>query len=177
MSSPTQSINEREREEEEEVRSAVSPVEDRSSATLDKLIDLMDALTARQAEAEARQRETEERQTDVLTRILDRLEDREVVVREQTGLRTANSSTQLQPVEKGLELVCPTRRHHSVVISTSVNEERRQAATLSCLPIARKEVLAGAREMQYRQSGTVGFEPERGRSNASAPHGACPFRI
>src|ERR1043165_7739926 len=176
MSLPRDSISDKEEEEERSVASLGGEV---PLTAIERILELMTALTDRQKEAEDRQREAEDRQreaedrqretedrqreredrqADVLSRLMDRLECIEIVVQGQPGVPTAEITTHTQFVAE-LGPVCSTGRPHSETPPTSsrLEPERGSTADRPCPSLARREATAGATE---RQLGTVGFEPE-----------------
>src|SRR5688572_31814220 len=100
MASPSNSLLDRREEEEEEIRSEVSQTETRSTEPLDRVVAMLGTLTGavtqiqreterdrretererretgeRQRETERERRETADRQANVMTRMMDRLEE------------------------------------------------------------------------------------------------------
>ena len=169
MASPSNSLLDRREEEEEEMRSEASQTETRSTEPLDRVVAMLGTLTGavtqiqreterererdreRQRETERERRETADRQANVMNRMMDRLEELEVIVQGERGrVVTFNNP----PALEERRAVCSTAglATGSRWTTSSVEEpERRWAASPFCPSVAPREVQAreGARAVEF----------------------------
>src|ERR1043165_2936152 len=115
MSNQSESLNVTEEQEEEEIVRVSPQTEFRPTDILDRVVEMLSALTERQQkdaerqqrdaerqrkDAEGRQRDMEDRQAYINNRILDRLEDLEIIINQNIEDRTPMTTN--PPQSEGL---------------------------------------------------------------------------
>src|SRR5688572_14013191 len=168
MASPSNSLLDRREEEEEEIRSEVSQAETRSTEPLDRVVAMLGTLTGAvtqiqreterdrreterdRRETERERRETADRQANVMNRVMDRLEELEVIVQGERGRIVQFTNPPSLEERRAVYSTASLATGNRWTTSSVEEPERRWAASPFCPSVAPREVQVreGARAVE-----------------------------